>query len=58
MLAAGAWTNALLQHLGMQLDLEVWRVHWGHARVAAERAPDMPQWFCFRWGLSEGREGA
>lgn len=45
-LCAGAWTNDLLKPLGVQLDLEVHNMHWGHFEV--EDGADIPQWFCFR----------
>jgi sarcosine oxidase len=56
-LAAGAWTNEVLEPLGAEFELEVHRVHWGHYRVAAglEAAAAMPQWFCFR--KAKGRDG-
>jgi len=42
---AGAWTNNILQHLGVQLDVEVWRVHWGHYKL--KEGKQSPQWFHF-----------
>ena len=48
-LAAGAWTNELLKPLGLEPDLEVHNVHWGHYRVEdPAQAAAYPQWFCFR----------
>jgi len=44
--AAGAWTNDILQHLDVQLDVEVWRVHWGHFKTKSEETGP-PQWFHF-----------
>lgn len=47
-IAAGAWTNELLKMVGMELDLEVHNVHWGHYAIDPALAKDYPQWFCFR----------
>ncbi|CAG9460430.1 unnamed protein product [Pedinophyceae sp. YPF-701] len=46
-LSPGAWVNDLLAHVGVQLDVEVQSVHWGHYRVRPELRDQMPQWFCF-----------
>lgn len=43
--AAGAWTNDILKHLDTQLDVEVWRVHWGHYKL--KDGAQSPQWFHF-----------
>ncbi|KAK9822539.1 hypothetical protein WJX74_002337 [Apatococcus lobatus] len=45
--AAGPWTNELLRPLGVQLDLEIWAVHWGHAWVDPGRREQYPQWYSF-----------
>lgn len=45
--AAGAWTNEVLQHLNLKLDIEVWNVAWGHYEVSREAADQVPQWFHF-----------
>jgi glycine/D-amino acid oxidase-like deaminating enzyme len=42
---AGAWTNNILGHLGVQLDVEVWKVHWGHYKL--KEGAQSPQWFHF-----------
>lgn len=47
-LAVGAWTNELLAHLGVQLDLEIWRMHWGYYRVHRPLTARFPQWYCFQ----------
>ncbi|KAG5180499.1 S-adenosyl-L-methionine-dependent methyltransferase [Tribonema minus] len=44
-IAAGAWTNELLKHFGIELDLEIWGVHWGHYKLA--EGAQSPQWFHF-----------
>jgi glycine/D-amino acid oxidase-like deaminating enzyme len=46
--AAGAWTNNVLAHLNVQLDVEVWRVHWGHYKL--KEGKQAPQWFHFGKG--------
>ena len=46
-LAAGAWTNDVLRLLGVQLDLEIWAVHWGHALIDPLRREQYPQWYSF-----------
>jgi len=47
--AAGGWTRRVLQHLNVDMDLEVHSVAYGHYRVRdVETAARMPQWFCFR----------
>ena len=46
--AAGAWTNNVLAHLNTQLDVEVWRVHWGHYKL--KEGQQSPQWFHFGKG--------
>lgn len=56
-LAAGAWTNDLLAHLGGKMDLEVWRVHWGHYEVDPEVAQKLPQWFHFAKEAPDGWDG-
>jgi len=43
--AAGAWTNDILKHLDTELDVEVWRVHWGHYKL--KEGAQSPQWFHF-----------
>lgn len=45
--AAGAWTNEVLQYLNLKLDIEVWNVAWGHYEVSPEAAETLPQWFHF-----------
>mmetsp|Transcript_14851 Transcript_14851/g.25137 ORF Transcript_14851/g.25137 Transcript_14851/m.25137 type:complete len:1221 (+) Transcript_14851:276-3938(+) len=42
---AGAWTNNILGHLGVELDMEVWKVHWGHYKL--KEGKQSPQWFHF-----------
>ena len=55
--AAGAWTNDVLKPLGVQLDLEVHNMHWGHWKVeAGADAANFPQWFCFRKERGEGAQ--
>ncbi|KAA8497474.1 N-methyl-L-tryptophan oxidase [Porphyridium purpureum] len=44
-LCAGAWANDLLAHFDVQLDMEVWKVHWGHYKIQSEKQPR--QWFFF-----------
>lgn len=46
-LTVGAWTNEVLSHLGMQLSLEIWKVHWGHYYVHPEVQHRLPQWYKF-----------
>jgi glycine/D-amino acid oxidase-like deaminating enzyme len=46
--AAGAWTNNVLAHLNVQLDVDVWRVHWGHYKL--KEGKQSPQWFHFGKG--------
>ena len=46
-LAVGAWTNEVLRPLGLQLDLEIWAVHWGHARIDPTRRQQYPLWYNF-----------
>merc|ERR1712176_421450 len=56
-LTAGAWTNDLLDHVDMQLDLEIWAMHWGHYRVSEALKREYPQWFCFRKEVPEKWDG-
>ena len=56
-LTAGAWTNDLLEHVDLQLDLEIWAMHWGHYRVQEELKHKYPQWFCFRKEVPEKWDG-
>eukprot|EP00232_Nephroselmis_pyriformis_P001473 CAMPEP_0182910146 /NCGR_PEP_ID=MMETSP0034_2-20130328/36136_1 /TAXON_ID=156128 /ORGANISM="Nephroselmis pyriformis, Strain CCMP717" /LENGTH=1185 /DNA_ID=CAMNT_0025046447 /DNA_START=31 /DNA_END=3588 /DNA_ORIENTATION=+ len=44
-IAAGAWTNDILAHLGGKVETEVWGVHWGHAQL--KKGAETPQWFHF-----------
>ena len=46
-LTVGAWTNEVLAHLGMQLSLEIWKVHWGHYYVDPALQHRLPQWYRF-----------
>lgn len=46
-LTVGAWTNEVLAHLGMQLSLEIWKVHWGHYYVDPALQHRLPQWYKF-----------
>ena len=46
-LTVGAWTNEVLSHLGMQLSLEIWKVHWGHYYVDPAVMHSLPQWYKF-----------
>lgn len=45
--AAGPWTNDVLSHLGCQLDLQIWRCHWGHAACDGDLAARLPLWYYF-----------
>jgi len=54
-LAGGAWTNELLGHLGLRLDLELWPMLWGHYQVDAALVASYPQWFCFQ--RAQGEDG-
>lgn len=49
-LAAGAWTNDVLQPLGIELALEVHKMHWAHYSVAPQLAARYPQWYHFGKG--------
>ncbi|GHG78153.1 FAD-dependent oxidoreductase [Streptomyces griseocarneus] len=55
-LAAGAWTNRLLAHLGFRIRMELWGMLWAHYAVDASLAASYPQWFCFKppSGADEG----
>lgn len=46
-LTVGAWTNEVLSYLGMQLSLEIWKVHWGHYYVDPAVLHRLPQWYKF-----------
>ncbi|GHF53960.1 N-methyl-L-tryptophan oxidase [Streptomyces mashuensis] len=46
-LAAGAWTNRLLAHLGLRVRIELWGMLWAHYAVDPALAAHYPQWFCF-----------
>lgn len=46
-LTVGAWTNEVLSYLGMQLSLEIWKVHWGHYSVDPAILHRLPQWYKF-----------
>ena len=28
--AVGAWTNPTLRSLGVEMGVEIWKMHWGH----------------------------
>ena len=45
-LAPGAWANALLGHLSLQLALETWQVTYAYYRVEDTRC-EYPMWFFF-----------
>ena len=59
--AAGAWANEVLGHIGKQLDLEVHNVHWGHYTVETDengnQLYDYPQAFCFRKPRNDYEQG-
>lgn len=59
--AAGAWANDVLAHIGKQMDLEVHNVHWGHYTVETDengnQLYDYPQAFCFRKPRSDYEQG-
>ncbi|MFQ6196334.1 FAD-dependent oxidoreductase [Streptomyces sp. NPDC000405] len=46
-LAAGAWTNRLLAHLGLRVRMELWGMLWAYYAVDPALAAHYPQWFCF-----------
>ena len=46
-LTVGAWTNDVLSHLGMELPLDIWKVHWGHYYVDPAIKDSIPQWYKF-----------
>lgn len=46
-LMVGAWTNEVLAQLGMQLPLDIWKVHWGHYYVDPAVKDRLPQWYKF-----------
>ncbi|KAK9803185.1 hypothetical protein WJX72_011723 [[Myrmecia] bisecta] len=49
-LAVGAWTNDLLAHVNVRLNLEIWNMHWGHYYVDPQLRAQYPQWYCFGKG--------
>merc|ERR1712003_454757 len=50
-LAAGAWTNEVLDMAGLgKLNLKVWEIQWAHYRVRKAVADSIPQAFHFRKG--------
>lgn len=44
-IAAGPWTNKVLECLGYEIDAEVWKVHWGYYQLKS--GAQAPQWFHF-----------
>lgn len=56
-IAAGAWTNDVLAHAGVRLDLELWSMLWGHYAVDPAFADRYPQWFCFKKPVPEREDG-
>lgn len=55
--AAGPWTNELLQKsFGIELDLEIWRIHWAHYELTDDAAT-MPQAFFFKKESDCGNDG-
>lgn len=46
-LCCGAWTNTLTKQLGCELDLEVWKVQWGHYNLRPDMQGKSEQWFHF-----------
>jgi len=46
-LCCGAWTNSLTKQLGCELDLEVWKVQWGHYNLRPDMQGKSEQWFHF-----------
>ncbi|KAL0053637.1 hypothetical protein WJX82_008652 [Trebouxia sp. C0006] len=46
-LTVGAWTNDVLAHLGLELPLDIWKVHWGHYYVDPAIKDSIPQWYKF-----------
>ncbi|MBX3190981.1 MAG: FAD-dependent oxidoreductase [Labilithrix sp.] len=61
-LAAGAWTNDLLAHQHLRLDLEIGSMLWGHYAVDPAAAGRFPQWLrlssggsCWGFPAHEGR---
>ena len=51
--ASGMWTNDLLNPLGINLDLEIWPMVWGHYLVEESFINKFPQWFCFQKEINE-----
>jgi glycine/D-amino acid oxidase-like deaminating enzyme len=48
-LAAGPWTNSVLQASGLpNLNLDIWQVQWAHYEVDGDVAASIPQAFHFR----------
>lgn len=56
-LAVGAWTNDLLSTFTEPLDLEIWRLLWGHYRVEETERSRFPQWFCFQKENPANKDG-
>ena len=53
--ASGMWTNELLEHVGLKLDIKIWPMLWAHYLVDEKFLKSYPQWFCFQ--KSEGDDG-
>ena len=47
-LAAGIWSQALLEPLHLAPKLEIWPMLWAHYTVDPAKASQYPQWFCFQ----------
>jgi sarcosine oxidase len=56
-IAAGAWTNDLLAHGGVHLDLEIGSMLWGHYAVDPQLAERYPQWVLFKKPAPEHEDG-
>lgn len=46
-LTVGAWTNDVLAHVGVQIPLQIWKVHWGHYYLNPAVMHLLPQWYKF-----------
>ena len=51
--ASGMWTNELLAHINLKLDIKIWPMLWAYYLIDESFINSYPQWFCFQKSRNE-----